>query len=156
MPHIHELIDFVVNAFIVHNGRVLLVDHRKIGQWLAPGGHVELGEDTDEALFREITEETGLTPEDVETVGNPPTLSQDAFESKSLRTPRWVDIHRVNDRHRHVGLNYVLRARTDAVRLAPAEHHEIRWFSLTALGDPTLRTPSAIRFYGREAIRLLS
>lgn len=60
MPHIHERYDFVVNAFIVFNNKVLLVHHPKYDKWLPMGGHVELDEDPEEALFREIEEETGL------------------------------------------------------------------------------------------------
>src|SRR5688572_4876274 len=62
MAHIHELIDLVVSAFIVHptEPKVLLVHHKGLNGWYAVGGHVELHETTDEALDREIEEETGL------------------------------------------------------------------------------------------------
>ena len=40
-------------------GRVLLV--REDGEWLAPGGEVEPGETHEEALVREVREETGVT-----------------------------------------------------------------------------------------------
>ncbi|MFB6083354.1 MAG: NUDIX hydrolase [Halorientalis sp.] len=39
-------------------GRVLLV--REDGEWLAPGGEVEPGETHEEALIREVAEETGV------------------------------------------------------------------------------------------------
>ncbi|SEO24676.1 ADP-ribose pyrophosphatase YjhB, NUDIX family [Halorientalis persicus] len=39
-------------------GRVLLV--REDGEWLAPGGEVEPGETHEEALVREVREETGV------------------------------------------------------------------------------------------------
>jgi 8-oxo-dGTP diphosphatase len=39
-------------------GRVLLV--REDGEWLAPGGEVEPGETHEEALVREVEEETGV------------------------------------------------------------------------------------------------
>jgi len=40
------------------SGRVLLV--REDGEWLAPGGEVEAGETHEEALVREVREETGV------------------------------------------------------------------------------------------------
>lgn len=39
-----------------------LIFHRNLGAWLAPGGHVELGETPEETSLREAKEETGLTP----------------------------------------------------------------------------------------------
>ncbi|MEK7464894.1 MAG: NUDIX domain-containing protein [Patescibacteria group bacterium] len=152
MPHIHDQIDFVVSAFIVHSGRVLLVDHRELGLWLQPGGHGELDEDTDQALWREIEEETGLAPSQLEILSE--KIDFGAGTTISLWPPRWVNIHRIHERHRHIGLNYLLCAKSDALRLAEREHNAIRWFSAEGLDDPALNTPADTRFYGREAIRL--
>ena len=44
MAHIHEKIDLTVAILVVHDGKVLVVHHRKLGKWLPLGGHVELGE----------------------------------------------------------------------------------------------------------------
>ena len=71
MPHLHELYDFVVSAFIVHDDKVLLVHHPKYDKWIPMGGHVELDEDPETALFREIEEETGL---EVSILSSKPTL----------------------------------------------------------------------------------
>jgi len=52
-----------VGAVVVHEGRVLLIRRGKEplrGRWVVPGGTVEAGETLQDALVREIQEETGL------------------------------------------------------------------------------------------------
>lgn len=52
-PH---LVTYIV-PFDAATGRVLLVDHRKAGLWLPPGGHAEPGEDPRATVVREAREE---------------------------------------------------------------------------------------------------
>jgi len=59
-----------VGGVVIHEGRVLLIRRGKEplrGRWVIPGGTVELGETLEEALVREMREETGLEvkPRDV-------------------------------------------------------------------------------------------
>jgi RimJ/RimL family protein N-acetyltransferase/8-oxo-dGTP pyrophosphatase MutT (NUDIX family) len=49
-----------VAIFARHEGRVLLVNHKRLGTWLPVGGEVEAGETPLEAARRELFEETGL------------------------------------------------------------------------------------------------
>ena len=52
------------SAFVVHpsEAAVVLVEHRKLGAWLQPGGHVEASDaDITSAARREVAEETGLS-----------------------------------------------------------------------------------------------
>jgi len=49
-----------VFALIDDGDRVLLARRRDSGWWNLPGGGMELGETVDEALAREVAEETGL------------------------------------------------------------------------------------------------
>lgn len=53
-----------VSGLIVNGARVLLARRGhppRRGEWSLPGGRIEAGETADEALVREIAEETGLT-----------------------------------------------------------------------------------------------
>lgn len=52
-----------VGAVVLHQGRVLLVrrgGQPSLGRWTLPGGLVELGETTAEAVRRELREECGI------------------------------------------------------------------------------------------------
>lgn len=168
MGHINEKIDYVVTAFIVHKDKVLLIHHKKLDRWLAPGGHVELDEDTDQALSRELKEETGLRlgieleviqpnhyhslkaqVEEVENTGG--------FDVKPLFIPWAMEIHPYPplSGHNHIALVYVCSSTTDKVRLEEDAAHSIQWFSKQGLKvlDKTL---GQIKIYGMVAIDLLN
>ena len=148
MPHIHELMDFTVEAFVVHEHRVLLIYHKQLQQWLPLGGHIELDEDPEQALFREIKEESGL---EVEILSQKPAQQ---FEGKKfLYPPVYLDIHPITPTHRHIGLVYFATAASDQVRLAADEHEAIRWFSEAELHDRTFGIQPDVLFYAGEALR---
>ena len=108
MAHIHEKIDFTVAIFVVHDGKVLLIHHRKLDKWLPLGGHIELDEDPEQAALREAKEESGL---DVELLGErPPTTGPG---TRALIAPRFLDIHRISETHEHIGMIYWARPKND-------------------------------------------
>ena len=49
-----------VYALIFEHGRILLAHRRDIDWWNLPGGGMEIGETVEEAVCREVREETGL------------------------------------------------------------------------------------------------
>lgn len=151
MPHIHELIDFTVVAYIVYDNKVLLIDHIKYGLWLPIGGHVELDEDPEEALLREIQEECGL---EVEVIGERPNFQDPNV--KPLIAPAYMDIHTVTETHRHIGLMYFAKAKTGQVKLAEKEHNAIRWFSREELSDPKYNLKPQVRFYAEQALNKIN
>lgn len=154
MAHIHELIDFVVNIFIVYDNKVLLIDHKKLKRWLPIGGHVELNEDPEEALFREVKEECGL---EIEVLGKKPDIkSFGEFNFKQLYTPNFLDIHQITDIHKHVALNYFAKSKSDKFIFNKEEHDDILWFSKEDLDDPKFNILPEIKFYSEEALKMAS
>jgi 8-oxo-dGTP pyrophosphatase MutT (NUDIX family) len=153
MAHIHEKIDFTVAIFVVHEARVLLILHRKLGKWLPLGGHIELDEDPEMAALREAQEESGL---EVELLGERPPTTEPG--TRALLAPRFLDIHRINATHEHIGMMYWARPKGGKaqLRLAAEEHHAIRWCSLADL--ETLEPPlsGAVRWYCQQAIAEIS
>ena len=167
MAHIHEKIDFTVAIFVVHDGKILLIHHRKLDKWLPLGGHIELDEDPEQAALREAKEESGL---DVELLGErPPTTSPG---TRALIAPRFLDIHRISDTHEHIGMIYWARpkighalprglGRTGRMRpyqltLATDEHHDIRWCSAAELDKLEPPMSDAVKWYCRKAIGEIS
>lgn len=150
MSHIHILIDFVVTAFIVHRGKILLVHHKRLDKWLPVGGHIELDEDPEQALFREIEEETGLRAECLTVLSDKPNIKDTS--NKILYTPNFLDIHQITSQHRHVGLIYVLASMSDQIRLLSTEHNHIEWFNPQQLVN--LELSPAISFYAQTAISM--
>jgi len=147
MAHIHERIDFTVAIFVVHGGKVLLIHHRQLGKWLPLGGHIELDEDPEQAALREAKEESGF---DVELQGErPPTTGPG---TRALIAPRFLDIHRINATHEHIGMIYWARPRNGSLALAAAEHHDIRWCSSEDLESLRPAMSEAVKWYCRKAI----
>jgi 8-oxo-dGTP pyrophosphatase MutT (NUDIX family) len=147
MAHIHEKIDFTVAIFVVRDAKVLLIHHRKLDKWLPLGGHIELDEDPEIAALREAREESGL---EVELLGERPPTTEPG--TRALIAPRFLDIHRINDTHEHIGMIYWARPRHGSVTLAREEHHDIGWFASADLDSLKPAMSDAVKWYCRKAI----
>lgn len=147
MPHLHEKIDFTVAVFVVRDARVLLVHHRRLDKWLPVGGHIELDEDPEVAALREAQEESGY---EIELLGErPPTTGEG---TRALIAPRFLDIHRINPTHEHIGMIYWARPKGGELRLAVQEHHDIRWCSSSDLDHLAPPVTDAVKWYARKAL----
>ncbi len=147
MAHIHEKIDFTVAIFVVQDSRILLIHHRKLGKWLPLGGHIELDEDPEIAALREAREESGF---EVELLGERPPTTE--MGTRALIAPRFLDIHRINETHEHIGMIYWARPKTGTMTLAPEEHHDIRWCTSQELDLLNPAMSNAVKWYCRKAL----
>ena len=151
VPHIHEKIDFTVAIFVVHEGRVLLIHHRKLDKWLPLGGHIELDEDPEQAALREAREESGF---DVELIGERPPTTEPG--TRALLAPRFLDIHRIHETHEHIGMIYWARPKHGRLTLAREEHHDIRWCTARELDGLQPPMSNAVKWYCQKAIEEIS
>jgi len=149
VPHLFYYLDFTVSAFVVYRSRVLLVFHRELGRWLPLGGHIEPGEDPEQAALREVKEESSL---EIELLGAKPPVN--FTDVKILPAPAYVDVHPIKGEHKHLGLVYFGRALSERVKLAEREHLEIRWFSSDEI--LSLDIAESVRFYANAAIQLVT
>ena len=156
MAHIHYAVDFTVACYILRaapagDARVLMIFHRGLDKWLPIGGHIEMGEDPDEALWREIGEECGMA---VEIDGAKAPISDPTV--KILCTPAHVNIHRITDTHRHVVNIYYARWKSGEPVLSETEHSQIRWFTREELRDARYGIKPDVLWYAEDALEKLA
>lgn len=103
------------SAFVVSSRGVILLRHVRLGIWVQPGGHVDEGEEPEQATQRETLEETGLVVRHVEPV-----------------TIFHVDVHPGPHGHTHYDLRYLVVAPP----LDPVPHEgestDVYWFDFAA------------------------
>lgn len=131
MPHIHELYDFTVSGILVHDGKTLLIKHKKLPMWTPPSGHVELDQTPLDALYAEILEEVGIDRSHLTVISNnPPELPPGVLDdSERLPLPFEINVHDITDGHKHIDMGYLLLSDTAVVTPGPGESQEWKWFS---------------------------
>jgi ADP-ribose pyrophosphatase YjhB (NUDIX family) len=111
-----------VGAVVFHEDRVLLVRRGKppsVGRWTLPGGLVEVGETTAEAVCRELMEECSL---DIQVIGVAGLLDRIVHDDQG----------RV--RYHYVLVDYLAYARSDRV-VAGSDADECRWVTLERIEE---------------------
>jgi 8-oxo-dGTP pyrophosphatase MutT (NUDIX family) len=148
-PNIHQLTrHFTATGFVVHNDATLLHWHKKVQEWLPPGGHVDPNEDLVQTTLREIKEETGF---DVEIVPTQPSLVIGNLEQ--VYAPHSIMIEDVFDskhgKHQHIDHIYFTRLLGDPtdpsgeLSADQAETTTWLWATLADLENATpFQTPS--------------
>ena len=102
-----------VDAIVVKNGKILLIRRANEpfkGKWALVGGFVEYGETTENAVKREVEEETGMKVEVKELLG---------VYSEPKRDPRG----------HVVSISYIVESKSDEIKINE-EVKEARFFSL--------------------------
>jgi phosphoglycolate phosphatase len=115
---------------LIHDGfgKFLMIrTHKWSGKWGIPGGKIERGEPSEEALKREIFEETGIAVSDIRFV-----MVQDCIDSPEFMRPEHFLL-----------LNYVAKAESAVVRLND-EAEEYRWVSAEEAFNLDLNEPTRV------------
>jgi 8-oxo-dGTP pyrophosphatase MutT (NUDIX family) len=115
---------FTATGFVVDGSRTLLHWHKRLGQWMPPGGHIEDDEDPVQAVLREIQEETGLAAEVI------PTRSAASFGYPEQVPPPYTilieDIPGPGEPHKHIDMIYFCRIVDGSARQL-ANDPTLRW-----------------------------
>jgi len=164
-------------GILIHEGKVLLIKHKKLGVWLAPGGHIELNEMPHQAAEREFWEETGVRattritgfPATLESTdsalgnGFVPTpflaslhwVSKENYEARTQANPELAYQRKYTERacEQHVGYTFLMEP-VDTVEFAQnrEETDGIAWFAPSEIA--TLDTNEMVKLELQEAFRL--
>lgn len=134
----------LVSYFVVVSpelDQILLVDHKKSGLWLPPGGHVEPDEDPIETVRREAKEELGIEAEFL-------------FDEPLMVTVTGT-VGNVA-RHTDVSLWYVLQGDPKvSLNYDADEFNQIRWFKTHEI-PYNLSDPHMQRFMNKLNLRVKS
>lgn len=158
MAHLNYYLDLCVEAFIVNEGAVLLRLHEKYNIWTGPGGHIDPGEDSNEAVLREIWEEVGLK---VELIGPAGWEKADTETNIDLAPPMFVNRHKINEKHDHSCFLFAARSHSREVNPQTEEDRGVEciWVTQKQLDEMCKvdeRLRSEVHRYASMALKLAS
>ena len=145
---------FTATAFVVRGDATLLHWHRRLAQWLPPGGHIEPDEEPAEAALREVREETGLVCEVVTTSTShafaspqqlpaPYTILLEEIPDSNPSTAADAALRTGEPAHMHIDLIYFVRP------VAGAEHGTVDDPTLSWVTEAELRDNGPLEARGR-------
>jgi 8-oxo-dGTP diphosphatase len=129
-----------VGAVILHKGKILLEKRKNApgkGKWSVPGGLVELGESPEQAVVREVKEETGLKVEEPRLI--------DVVNNVSLDEKGKTKYH-------YVIVDYLVKVR-HGVPKAASDADELKWVPFSKVQEYDL-TGSFRDFFERNRLKL--
>jgi len=157
MAHTGKHLCLTVTANITYKNQVLLVFHKQYKSWFPPGGHLEIEEDPESAIYREILEETSLTKTNLLPVNVTYMPEEDIFsdmKGKNLLTPLYLDIHEVGADIKHVGMRFFFTSNKKEVASLDKDIKELKWFSGMELNSSRYNLRKHVHFYGITALKL--
>ncbi len=120
---------FTATAYIVQEGKVLLIPHPKLNKWLPPGGHVEPNETPPECACREAFEETGLKIQIIPQEN----LWIEAWNAASFERPYLCLLENIpahGDKPAHQHMDFIYLAKPADGSITQDAKWGARWFSL--------------------------
>ena len=141
---------------IVFNSKnqVLMVFHKKLNVWLPPGGHIEENELPDNAVIREILEETGIHVK-IESLKQDINISN-KDSCRELERPFIILLEDIesNGKHNHIDMIYICSALNNEFTLQKLEVSDIGWFTLNEINE--LKTFDNVKQTIKKAYEYLS
>lgn len=125
--------DLVATGFVRNpaGDRLLMIYHKKFGQWMAPGGHVEGNELPHQTALREVFEETGVH---AAVLSAQPLLGLASNTEAEMPVPltllhEHIPASTKEEAHMHLDFIYLMQAESELLPPSP-EGLPVAWMSL--------------------------
>ena len=115
-------------GYLIRDGKVLLVHHKKFDKWTPPGGHIKENEAPDQALIREWKEELSF---DIDILPAYASAFRGDGNAMPIPMPFHIDLEREGFDVPHIGFFFYVDLRNDAqvMSVLKDELHNAKWFS---------------------------
>lgn len=137
---------FCVSVYVMNpcNRTFLLMNHKKLGKWVQPGGHIELNEDPEEAAIRETLEETGIQ---INLIGERIPRNQDFIR------PLAIQKNIIRPDHIHIDIVYMaVPAESDTIVVNQNESNGANWFSIDEIMQESFETFEDVKIWCKKII----
>jgi 8-oxo-dGTP pyrophosphatase MutT (NUDIX family) len=119
---------WVTTVYLVRkDGRVLLTFNNTLKTWIPVGGHVDFGETPEEAVKREVEEETGFEFQFV------PEATEESEGRVHVLHPQRVQVEAVPHHGHHINTVFYGLCTSWSDRSHTDENERLRWFTLDEL-----------------------
>ncbi len=138
-----RLMCVTVYIFNPEGSQTLLMNHRKLGKWVPPGGKIDPNEIPDVAAIREVKEETGL---DVKLIG------EIAPVPGGYIRPFGVQLNEViPGAKEHIDLIYIAIPIGNAkLQVSEREAADLKWFTIDETQNHELNTFPSVRTWAQK------
>ena len=142
---------WVTTIYLVReDAQVLLTWNKNLQTWIPVGGHIDPGETPEEAIIREVAEETGFEFEFL-------NESQMLAEGKlRIIKPSHIQIENVPHHNKHINITFVGKCTKLTDKQETDENEKLKWFSKSELLEMKGKMLENVRNNALEAISLVS
>jgi 8-oxo-dGTP pyrophosphatase MutT (NUDIX family) len=141
------------------SARFLLIQHKKLGVWLAPGGHLKVGEEPHAGALREVWEEIGQEAQIIDLLATPqvatPTVPQ--LPAPFCVLSELIPAGPHDGEHIHIDFVYVVEIDPNAeLNLSEAEVSHAHWFTADEIDtlDTYENVKQVCRVISRSTVRV--
>ena len=147
---------FVATGFVMNldHSKMLMVHHKKLNKWAAPGGHIEADETPTEAALREIFEETGVKATILENENAqlcPKIGTETQLTTPYVMLSEYVPEHGVVKAHYHLDFVFLCEAdENERIERQEIEVNEVKWMTWQEIME--INTFDSIKNFAKSMI----